>query len=97
MVDAYTLYFIGSPCNNVSYYNYNFTWSHYIVLHLVLQYPIPVFIHDLSHEIPKPLPELQVAFYKTFPDQWLYWHTWGYFKLRGDPFGIYGEGLIKWP
>ncbi len=33
LVHDYTLYFTGSPCYNVSYYNYISIWPYYIVIH----------------------------------------------------------------
>ncbi len=36
LVHDYILCFIGSPCYNVSYYNYNSIWPYYIVIHLTV-------------------------------------------------------------
>ncbi len=34
LLHDYTLYFTGSPCRNVRYYNYNSIWPYYIDIHL---------------------------------------------------------------
>ncbi len=36
LVHDYTLYFIGSPCRNVSYYNYISITHYYIVINLII-------------------------------------------------------------
>ncbi len=35
LLHDYTLYFIGFPCYNVSYYKYSSVWPYYIVIHLI--------------------------------------------------------------
>ncbi len=39
LIHDYTLCFTDSPCYNVSYYNYIFQWSYYIVIHFIWQLP----------------------------------------------------------
>ncbi len=35
LIHYYTLYFTGSPCYNLSHYNYISIWPYYIVIHLI--------------------------------------------------------------
>ncbi len=44
LVHDYTLWFIGSPCYNVSYYNYNSIWPYYIVIYYIKRNEVSIIL-----------------------------------------------------